>query len=169
MSTLSCFHQWFSSSHAEIVMSDANAKLERRAPEDIEPADAAPSTAKVSRPRTFAIPLVITLAATALAIVMGSLLWDAYMAARRNRADLRRDHGPGGRGSYRAAAGEGQPVRSQGRSVARHRSHRLQERIAVGGSQCRTGPGKRAQCPIGVAAATEAERTGRDGRRPANP
>ena len=62
-------------------MSDADAKFERREPDDIDPAGAAPAAAKVSRPGTAVIPFVITLAATALAIVMGSLMWEAYMAA----------------------------------------------------------------------------------------
>jgi multidrug resistance efflux pump len=62
-------------------MSDANAKFERREPDHIDSTSAAPAAAKIARPRTAAIPLVITLAATALAIVMGSLMWDAYMAA----------------------------------------------------------------------------------------
>jgi multidrug resistance efflux pump len=62
-------------------MSDADAKFERREPDHIEPANAAPAAAKVVRPRMAAVPLVITLAVTALAIVMGYLMWDAYMAA----------------------------------------------------------------------------------------
>src|SRR5262249_25329239 len=61
-------------------MSDADAKLERRDPDHVDP-PAAPPTAKVSKPRIAAGPLMITLAATALAIVMGALMWDAYMAA----------------------------------------------------------------------------------------
>ena len=62
-------------------MSDVDAKLEQRELDPIDPANLAPPVAKVSKPRISAVPLVITLAATALAIVMGALLWDAYMAA----------------------------------------------------------------------------------------
>jgi multidrug resistance efflux pump len=62
-------------------MSDVDAKPEQRELDPIDPANLAPPAAKVSKPRISAVPLVITLAATALAIVMGALLWDVYMAA----------------------------------------------------------------------------------------
>src|SRR5580693_8838348 len=62
-------------------MSDADAKLERRELDHFDPTNVAPSAAKVSKPRIGIVPPLITLAATALAIAMGSLLWDAYMAA----------------------------------------------------------------------------------------
>jgi multidrug resistance efflux pump len=62
-------------------MSDADAKLERREPGPVDPTNVGPPVAKVSKPRIPIVPLVITLAATALAIVMGALMWEAYMAA----------------------------------------------------------------------------------------
>jgi multidrug resistance efflux pump len=62
-------------------MSDADAKLERRELDHFDPTNVAPSAAKVSKPRIGIVPPLITLAATALAIVMGALMWDAYMAA----------------------------------------------------------------------------------------
>src|SRR6201982_1851151 len=62
-------------------MSDAEAKLERRQLDQIDPTNVAPPAAKVSKPKIAIVPLVITFAATALAIVMGALMWDAYMAA----------------------------------------------------------------------------------------
>src|ERR1700757_2716069 len=62
-------------------MSDADAKLERRGLHQVDPTKVGPPVAKVSKPSVAIIPLVITLAATGLAIVMGALMWDAYMAA----------------------------------------------------------------------------------------
>jgi multidrug resistance efflux pump len=62
-------------------MSDADAKLERRGLHQVDPTKVGPPVAKVSKPRVAIVPLVITLAMTALAIVMGALMWDAYMAA----------------------------------------------------------------------------------------
>src|ERR1700746_1542610 len=61
-------------------MSDADAKLERRGLHQVDPNKVGPPVSKVSKPRIATIPLVITLAATALAIFMGALMWDAYMA-----------------------------------------------------------------------------------------
>jgi multidrug resistance efflux pump len=62
-------------------MSDADAKLERRGLQQVDPTKVGPPVAKVSKPRVAIVPLVITLAMTALAIVMGALMWDAYLAA----------------------------------------------------------------------------------------
>src|SRR5271156_5884880 len=62
-------------------MSDPDAKLERRELDHFDPTNVAPLAAKVSKPRIGIAPLLITLALTALAIVMGALMWDAYMAA----------------------------------------------------------------------------------------
>jgi multidrug resistance efflux pump len=62
-------------------MSDADAKLKRREPDHIDPTSAPPAVTNDARPRSIAIPLVVTLAATALAIVLGVLMWNAYMAA----------------------------------------------------------------------------------------
>src|SRR5271156_6349228 len=62
-------------------MSDPDAKLERRELDHFDPTNVAPLAAKVSKPRIGIAPLLITLATTALAIVMGYLMWDAYMAA----------------------------------------------------------------------------------------
>jgi multidrug resistance efflux pump len=61
-------------------MSDADAKHERLARDHFDAIKTAPPAA-VSKPRIGTVPLVITLAATALAIVLGALMWDAYMAA----------------------------------------------------------------------------------------
>jgi multidrug resistance efflux pump len=62
-------------------MSDADAKHERRVEDFVDSTNAAPPAAKVSKQRIGIVPLVITLAATALAIVFGALMWEAYMAA----------------------------------------------------------------------------------------
>jgi multidrug resistance efflux pump len=61
-------------------MSDAEPKHELRLAEHVETTEAAAPAAKVSKRRIRIVPLVITLAATALAIVMGVLMWNAYMA-----------------------------------------------------------------------------------------
>jgi multidrug resistance efflux pump len=62
-------------------MSDAEAKTEVRVVDHLDATNAGTPAAKVSKPRLRAVPLVITLAATALAIVAGALMWDAYMGA----------------------------------------------------------------------------------------
>ena len=62
-------------------MSDADAKHERRVEDFVDSTNAAPPAVKVSKRRIAIVPLVITLAATALAIVFGALMWEAYMAA----------------------------------------------------------------------------------------
>jgi multidrug resistance efflux pump len=62
-------------------MPDADAKYERRVEDHVASTNATPPAAKVSKPRTSIVPLVITLAATALAIAFGTLMWDAYVAA----------------------------------------------------------------------------------------
>ena len=62
-------------------MSDPDAKLERSEPDHFDPTNVAPPAAKVSKPRKGIAQLLITLAATALAIVMGAFMWIAYMAA----------------------------------------------------------------------------------------
>ena len=62
-------------------MSDADAKLERRDLDHVDPTNVVPVAARVSKPGLGTVPLVITLAATALAIVAGALMWDAYMGA----------------------------------------------------------------------------------------
>jgi multidrug resistance efflux pump len=62
-------------------MSDTEAKTEVRVVDHLDTTNAGPPAAKVSKPRLGAVPLVITLAATALAIVAGALMWDAYMGA----------------------------------------------------------------------------------------
>ena len=62
-------------------MSDADAKHERRVEDFVDSTNAAPPAVKVSKPRLGTVPLVITLAATALAVVAGALMWDAYMGA----------------------------------------------------------------------------------------
>jgi multidrug resistance efflux pump len=59
-------------------MSDAEPKHELRLAEHVDTTDAA-APAKASKRRIRIVPLVITLAATALAIVMGVLMWNAYM------------------------------------------------------------------------------------------
>src|SRR6201999_3800320 len=66
-------------------MSDAEPKHELRLAEHVDATDAATPAAKVSKRRVRIVPLVITLAATALAIVMGVLMWNAYMAAPSTR------------------------------------------------------------------------------------
>jgi multidrug resistance efflux pump len=62
-------------------MSDIEAKTEVRVVDRLDTTNAGLPAAKVSKPRLRAVPLVITLAATALAIVAGALMWDAYMGA----------------------------------------------------------------------------------------
>src|ERR1700744_4917935 len=62
-------------------MSDAEPKHELRLAEHVDTTEAAAPPAKVSKRRIRIVPLVITLAATALAIVMGALMWEAYMGA----------------------------------------------------------------------------------------
>ena len=62
-------------------MSDADAKLERREPKQADPTKVDPPAANVPKRGIRIVPLVITLAATALAIAMGALMWDAYMGA----------------------------------------------------------------------------------------
>jgi multidrug resistance efflux pump len=62
-------------------MSDADAKHELRVEDFVDSTNAAPPAVKVSKRRIGIVPLVITLAATALAIVFGALMWEAYMAA----------------------------------------------------------------------------------------
>ena len=62
-------------------MSDVHAKLDRRESEEPDPIDAAPAPAMALKPRILSVPFVITLAATAFAIVMGALMWDAYVGA----------------------------------------------------------------------------------------
>ena len=60
-------------------MSDADPKHELRAQDHFDLTDAPPPAANISKPKRRIVPLVITLASTALAIVMGTLMWDAYM------------------------------------------------------------------------------------------
>jgi multidrug resistance efflux pump len=62
-------------------MSEAEAKHELRVGDHVNTADAAPPEAKVPKPRMRVVPIVITLAATALAIGLGALMWDAYLTA----------------------------------------------------------------------------------------
>jgi multidrug resistance efflux pump len=74
-------HQWFFSSRVEIAMSDTEAKPGLRVADPRDTTNAGLPAAKVSKPRLGTVPLVITLAATALAVVAGALMWDAYMGA----------------------------------------------------------------------------------------
>lgn len=62
-------------------MFETEAKPELRVADHLDTTNASPPAAKVSKPKLGAVPLVITLAATALAIVAGALMWDAYMGA----------------------------------------------------------------------------------------
>jgi multidrug resistance efflux pump len=62
-------------------MSDADAKVEQRVGDHLEPTNAAPPAARLAKPRINAVSLAITLAATAIAIVLGTLMWDAYLVA----------------------------------------------------------------------------------------
>jgi multidrug resistance efflux pump len=62
-------------------MSDADAKHESRSQDHFDLTDAPLPPAKVSKPRMRVVPVVITLAATALAIVAGVLMWEAYLGA----------------------------------------------------------------------------------------
>jgi multidrug resistance efflux pump len=62
-------------------MSEAEEKHELRVGDHIGTANAAPPDAKVRKPRMRAVPIAITLAATALAIGLGALMWEAYIAA----------------------------------------------------------------------------------------
>ena len=61
-------------------MSNTDAKLEQSELDPIDPAILAPPAAKVSKPRFNVVPVVITLAATALAIVMGEFTIAAFLA-----------------------------------------------------------------------------------------
>ena len=66
--------------------------------------------------RTPIIPILITLAAVALAGLLGWAMWgELYGSAvdtGRHRARLCRHHGSGGRGAHRRAAGRRQRVRA---------------------------------------------------------
>src|SRR5271166_1001805 len=105
---LSCCRPWSSSSRAELVMSDAETKSERGKSADLHVFRSAQPTARMPKVRiriiplliTLAttalagvtarnlpkvririIPLLITLATTALAGVLGWAMWEAYMGA----------------------------------------------------------------------------------------
>jgi multidrug resistance efflux pump len=60
-------------------MSDADAKQGLRAQDPLDLTDEPLPAANISKRRVRIVPLVITLAATVLAIVMGVLMWNAYM------------------------------------------------------------------------------------------
>jgi multidrug resistance efflux pump len=62
-------------------MSDADAKHESRSQDHFDLTDAPVPAAKVSKPGMRVVPFVITLAATALAIGAGVLMWEAYIGA----------------------------------------------------------------------------------------
>lgn len=63
------------------MSSDTEAKHGLSVADLTDPTDPGTAAAKVSKPRLRTVPLVITFAATALAIVLGALMWDAYMAS----------------------------------------------------------------------------------------
>src|SRR5271163_3041842 len=77
---LSCCRPWSSSSRAEIVMSDAETKSERGKSVDLHVFRSAQPTARnLPKVRIRIIPLLITLATTALAGVLGWAMWEAYI------------------------------------------------------------------------------------------
>src|ERR1700724_192559 len=79
---LSCCRPWSSSSRAELVMSDAQAKSDRGKSDDLPVSRSAQPTARnLPKVRIRIIPLLITLATTALAGVLGWAMWEAYMGA----------------------------------------------------------------------------------------
>src|ERR1700722_9957030 len=79
---LSCCRPWSSSSRAELVMSDAQAKSDRGKSDDLPVSRSAqPAARNLPKVRIRIIPLLITLATTALAGVLGWAMWEAYMGA----------------------------------------------------------------------------------------
>jgi len=94
-------------------MSDVEAKSERGKSADLRIVSSAQSAARaIHRTRIRIIPVLITLATTALAVGLGWAMWNAYMGealdARRHRARLYRHDGPGGRRPHRRATGHRQ-------------------------------------------------------------
>src|SRR5271163_4756195 len=77
---LSCCRPWSSSSRAEVIVSDAETKSERGKSAALHVFRAAKTTAhNLPKVRIRIIPLLITLATTALAGVLGWAMWETYM------------------------------------------------------------------------------------------
>jgi RND family efflux transporter MFP subunit len=66
---------------SEAEVKEAEVKHELRVEDHVDAIDAPPPEAKVAKSRMHVVPIVITLAATALAVVFGALMWEAYLAA----------------------------------------------------------------------------------------
>src|SRR4029077_6046987 len=70
--------QWCSSSRAEVVMSDVELKPARGKSADVA---AQPASRKANKRRFRIFPVLITLAAVAIAAGLGRAMWNAYMVA----------------------------------------------------------------------------------------
>ena len=116
---------------------------------------AEPLPSRIAPTRALRIfPLMITLAAVAVAVVLGRAMWDAYMGApidaRRDGAHLCRDDGAASRRADRRALDQGQPVCPQGRFADGHRPDRLQDCRQPQRGGGAAGPGQCRECREGV-------------------